>query len=73
MSSKKSIEQNIQLCLKLKKKQINKNPHQFMKQGKIIDKVYQILRATEKQHARLKCPAKIHKKITSPKFSFDNW
>ena len=55
-------------------KQINNSLQQLMKQGKISDKIYQGLRSTGSQPAKLFGLAKSHKKrYSSPTCSFDTW
>ena len=54
-------------------KQINNSLQQLMKQGKISDKIYQKLRSTGSQQARLYGLSKVKKRYTSPTCSFDTW
>ena len=60
-------------------KQINNSLQQLMKQGKISDKIYQRLRSTGSQPARLYGLAKVHKKdshlrpvLSIPGSSYEN-
>ena len=54
-------------------KWINNSLQQVMKQGKISDKIYQRLKSTGSQPARLYGLANVHKKIHLSDLFFDTW